>query len=187
MSTFSQSNVLSPSLVAESKEEKALQARRQREAERLMRIKDPSLSGKVPKEILEAQIAEKEELKAQAKAREEAYDNERLHMDQQLTYLEQERRRLEREKLQELQDFRATHQGKDKGRDFDLSNPNSMANDLPARTSDDDPRLSVSGLQKFHGEVANSSHSLASLASQYPVHFAMPENSLSYVDGTSLG
>ncbi len=37
-------------------------------------------------------------------------------------------------------------------REFDINDPDSKLKDVPARMSDDDPRLTVSGLQQFEGE-----------------------------------
>lgn len=37
-------------------------------------------------------------------------------------------------------------------REFDLNDPDYLKKDVPARVSDEDPRLSVSGLQHFEGE-----------------------------------
>jgi len=145
-------------LVGDTKEELALVARREREAERLLRIKDPSKCGKVPVEALDAQVAEKAAAAKAAKDLNAAYDSERLYVDQQLSYLEQERRRAEREKLQEVQRFRESLQGRGMAREFDLNNPKGLLEANPARTADDDPRLTVSGMQKFHGEDLTYGH-----------------------------
>ena len=36
--------------------------------------------------------------------------------------------------------------------EFDLNDPDAKKKDLPARTNDKDPRLTVSGMQLFRGE-----------------------------------
>ena len=99
-----------------------------------------------------AQIAAKQKAAALEKQRDLAYDNERLLMDQQIAYLEQERQRVEREKLKALDAQRDATQKRTMAREYDLNDPLAKLNDLPGRVGDDDPRLSVSGMQIFHGE-----------------------------------
>jgi len=139
--------------------ERAIERRRQLEAERLQRIKDPKsrIIG-IDTDALGAQVAEKQAATAAEKALSNQYDQQRLQQDAQLAYLEQERLRAERTKMQYLDQFRATEQAKDRAREYDLNDPLSKKNDLPGRCSDDDPRLSVSGMQKFHGEDLSYAH-----------------------------
>lgn len=132
--------------------EKAIATRRACEAERLKRIKDPAQRMAIDTAALEAQVAEKAAAKAAEQTRTAFYDDSRLYMDQQLVYLEQERRAAEKIKAAAVDEFRATMQTKAQGRDFDLNDPNALKVGAPARLGDDDPRLSVSGMQKFHGE-----------------------------------
>jgi hypothetical protein len=97
-------------------------------------------------------VAEKQAAAAADKALRMEYDTQRLQQDAQLAYLEQERLRAERTKAQFIDRFRATEQGKEKSREYDLNDPLSKKKDLPGRIGDEDSRMSVSGLQKFHGE-----------------------------------
>jgi len=60
--------------------------------------------------------------------------------------------RAERQKAMYVDDFRKNQQGKDKAREYDLNDPLSKLKDLPGRVGDEDSRLSVSGMQQFHGE-----------------------------------
>ena len=134
-------------------EEAAIERRRQIERERLMRIKDPrQWKVGVDTDALAAQIAAKQKAAALEKQRDLAYDNERLLMDQQIAYLEQERQRVEGEKLKALDAQRDATQKRTMAREYDLNDPLAKLNDLPGRVGDDDPRLSVSGMQIFHGE-----------------------------------
>merc|ERR1711966_201208 len=48
--------------------------------------------------------------------------------------------------------YNHAYQRKQFRREFDLSNPDTLKNDLPVRIGDDDPRLGVSSLQVLHGE-----------------------------------
>ena len=134
-------------------QERAIATRRALEVKRLKRIKDPKsrIMG-IDTEALAAQVAEKQATAAADRALRMEYDNQRLHQDAQLAYLEQERLRAERTKAQFIDQFRATEQGKEKSREYDLNDPLSKKKDLPGRIGDEDSRMSVSGLQKFRGE-----------------------------------
>jgi len=139
--------------------EKAIMTRRAMEAARLQRIKDPKsrIMG-IDTDALAAQIAEKQRAAAIEKELAAEYDAQRLAQDSQLAYLETERLRAERTKLMYVDQFRKTEQGKEKMREYDLNDPLVLKKDLPARCGDEDPRLSVSGLQKFHGEDLTYAH-----------------------------
>lgn len=49
-------------------------------------------------------------------------------------------------------EFRSDHQKMQDRREFDLNDPDMKKKESPARVSDEDPRLTVSGLQRFDGE-----------------------------------
>jgi len=135
------------------KQEAAIAQRRALEAERLKRVKDPKLRTMgIDTQALAVQVTEKEEMAAAEKELSAAYDAQRLLLDQQLAYCEQERLRAEKTKHQAQDEFRATMQGKEMAREYDLNDPKSKLNDLPGRVGDEDPRLSVSGMQQFLGE-----------------------------------
>lgn len=65
---------------------------------------------------------------------------------------EEERRRLN----ESLNEFRALHQQPQSRREWDLYDPDALKKDKPARVSDDDPRCTISGAQKFEGEDQNA-------------------------------
>lgn len=52
----------------------------------------------------------------------------------------------------QVQAFRSKAQGKETRREWDLSRPDALLRDTPARVDDDDPRCGPSSLQKFTGE-----------------------------------
>lgn len=56
-----------------------------------------------------------------------------------------------------VSDFQKNFQKPETRREFDLSDPQALKKDRPARLSDNDPRCTVSGLQKFMGEDLNYS------------------------------
>lgn len=77
-----------------------------------------------------------------------------------LQLLNQRANDLQRERHQivhEMNEFRLRHQRKEQTREFDLNDPAYKRKSLPARLSDDDPRLTVSSAQKFQGEDLNYS------------------------------
>ena len=53
---------------------------------------------------------------------------------------------------QSVVEYHKEHQKTRDRREFDLYDPDSKKKDLPARVSDEDPRLTVSGMQSFDGE-----------------------------------
>jgi len=139
--------------------DRAIATRRAMEAARLQRIKDPKsrIMG-IDTDALAAQIAEKEATAAAEKQLAAAYDTQRLQQDAQLAYLEQERLRAERTKLQYVDQFRKAEQGKERAREYDLNDPLALKKDLPGRMGDTDMRLTVSGMQQFHGEDLSYAH-----------------------------
>jgi len=133
--------------------------RRMLDKERLNRIKDPKTRTMgIDANALADQVAEKQAAKQGEKLRDLAYDNERLLLDQQLAFLEQERLRAERQKNADVAQFTKEYQGRDKSREYELSRKDGLKIDEPARTGDDDPKLSVSGVQQFLGEDLSYAH-----------------------------
>ena len=55
-----------------------------------------------------------------------------------------------------LNEYRKMHQQPNTRREFDLYDPDSLKKDKPARVHDDDPRCTLSSLQKFEGEDLNN-------------------------------
>ena len=117
------------------KQERAITERRRLEAERLKRIKDPKsrIMG-IDVDALSEQVAEKQLNAAAERSLRLDYDMQRLQQDSQLAYLEQERLRAERTKLQYLDEFRKEQQGKERSREYDLNDPLSKKNDRSCAT-----------------------------------------------------
>jgi hypothetical protein len=143
----------------DTKEERAIAQRRQMEAARLKRIMDPkSRVMGIDVDALNAQVAEKKAAAEMEKKLELQFDRVRMQQDQQLAYFEQERLRAERLKYSYVDQFNKNEMLKERAREYDLNDPSSLKNDLPGRVGDADPRLSVSGLQQFHGEDLSFAH-----------------------------
>ena len=61
-----------------------------------------------------------------------------------------------RELNRSMNEFRYLHQQPAQRREWDLYDPEGLKKDKPARVSDDDPRNTISGLQKFDGKENKS-------------------------------
>ncbi|KAM6293739.1 RIB43A-like with coiled-coils protein 2 isoform 3-T3 [Porphyrio hochstetteri] len=75
--------------------------------------------------------------------------------DKIMCLLEQRQKNAIRNINKAINEFQKNFQKPEARREFDLSDPQALKKDRPARLSDDDPRCTVSGLQKFMGEDLN--------------------------------
>ncbi|CAH1408024.1 unnamed protein product [Nezara viridula] len=137
----------------EKKEAKRIERTKKLDEERKARIFNARqrLIG-VDVEALQAQIKEK-------KAREEAElaESKALYMKElNDNYIVNNiQRQVEENRkivLNEINRFRMEHQRKEERREFDLNDPDALKKSLPCRIADDDPRLTISSVQKFEGE-----------------------------------
>lgn len=55
-----------------------------------------------------------------------------------------------------MAEYRLQQQSAATRREYDLYDPDKLKKELPARVSDDDPRCTLSGLQRFQGEDLES-------------------------------
>ncbi|KAI8621481.1 RIB43A-domain-containing protein [Chytriomyces sp. MP71] len=131
----------------------AIKRRQKLDEERKKRIFDPKtrVFG-IDVKALDEQLRIKTEIKHFDQERDAAYHKYNNYTNQILTLMDDQTAQARRTHLQKMNDFRAAHQTPEKGRDFDLIDPQARLKDLPARVGDDDPRCGVSGLQKFEGE-----------------------------------
>ncbi|NXV78161.1 RIBC2 protein, partial [Atlantisia rogersi] len=81
--------------------------------------------------------------------------NEMKQNDKIMCLLEQRQKNAIRNINKAINEFQKNFQKPETRREFDLSDPQALKKDRPARLSDDDPRCTVSGLQKFMGEDLN--------------------------------
>lgn len=156
----------------EDKQTRDIQRRKRQEEERKKRIFDAKLrTFGCDVEGLQAQIDEKKKRLEEEKARERALEASILAADRKLIELERANEQEKRDALAELLEFHKTAQQKTMRREYDLSAAGERERDLPARVcslyfsihifviffiiwqiDDEDPRLSVSGIQKLEGE-----------------------------------
>jgi len=73
-------------------------------------------------------------------------------LDHKLQHLEQEKRAIGKDIIEDLKQTWRTSQAKEKRLEWYLNNPDALKHELPGRLGDDDPRLGPSSLQKFAGE-----------------------------------
>ncbi|XP_050783298.1 RIB43A-like with coiled-coils protein 1 [Gopherus flavomarginatus] len=140
-------------LPLENKEAAALEARREREKQRLSRIFNARhRTMGVDVEALRSQVEEQKLREEMEKRRDGTYDAERVLCDQVAQMLEEEERQRVRRLHQAVQEFREQQQPPSTRREWDLYNPEGLRQDQPARVSDYDPRCGPASLQRFAGE-----------------------------------
>ncbi|NXP76918.1 RIBC2 protein, partial [Ramphastos sulfuratus] len=109
----------------------------------------------VDKDALDSQVKDKKIQEAAEKARNEELANESKQIDKITCMLEERQKNEIRNINKAVSDFQKNFQKPETRREFDLSDPQALKKDRPARLSDSDPRCTVSGLQKFMGEDLN--------------------------------
>ncbi|NXM75455.1 RIBC2 protein, partial [Serilophus lunatus] len=109
----------------------------------------------VDKDALDAQVKERKIQEATEKALHEKFANEMKRNDRLMCLLEERQKNEIKDMNKALQEFYRSCQRPQSRRDFDLYDPQALQKDRPARVSDDDPRCTVSGMQRFVGEDLN--------------------------------
>lgn len=139
------------------KEKAAIERRRRAEKERQARIFNAKYRQiGVDTEALEQQVQDRNWLEDLEKKRNEAFEKDAIRNDKIGQLLQKRQEYDERENNRALNEFRALHQQPNAQREWDLNDPDRLRKDMPARVADDDPRCTISGLQKFQGEDLNS-------------------------------
>ncbi|KAM9171891.1 RIB43A-like with coiled-coils protein 2 isoform 1-T2 [Pangshura tecta] len=134
----------------------ALERRRQRELHRQSRIFNARVRTiGVDKDALDTQINDKKIQEANEKARHDTIAGEMKQNDKIICMLEERQKQDIKNLNKAITEFQQNFQKPETRREFDLSDPQSLKKDTPARLSDNDPRCTVSGLQKFLGEDLN--------------------------------
>lgn len=106
----------------------------------------------IDKHALDEQVKEKKMIKDLEKAREAYFAQQSLQQDKMAKWSEQEVLKQKKESALDQESFRREKQKRELRREWDLNDPHRLRHDLPPRLGDDDPRCTVSGLQKFEGE-----------------------------------
>ncbi|XP_060634117.2 RIB43A-like with coiled-coils protein 2 isoform X2 [Anolis sagrei] len=134
-----------------------LQRRRCEELQRQGRLFDARarIIG-IDTEALDAQIKDRRIREATQKACDAAIASEMKQNDKILCILDERQKRDALILNKALNEFRQKYQHPETRREFDLTGPQVLKKDTPARLADSDPRCTISGLQKFMGEDLNS-------------------------------
>ncbi|KAM3926890.1 RIB43A-like with coiled-coils protein 2 [Leptodactylus fuscus] len=106
----------------------------------------------VDTQALDVQVHDKKIQKEIENKRQEAFDAQMVQNDNILCVLDQRQQDDIRNLNKAINDFRLQFQKKEDRREYDLYDPQALKKDLPPRLSDDDPRCSVSGVQRLLGE-----------------------------------
>ncbi|XP_065073068.1 RIB43A-like with coiled-coils protein 2 [Ochlerotatus camptorhynchus] len=135
------------------KEAAAIERRRQYEESRRQRIFNARrrVIG-IDTAALDHQLKEKHEIEQEELERKRKFEEEQRRQNQLVQQKNREQQLLRHQLENDVNHFRSLHQRPEQSRDFDLFDPNGLKKTLPARLGDDDPRLTVSGAQKFDGE-----------------------------------
>jgi len=139
------------------KEAAAIQRRKHLETERQSRIFNAKqrLIG-IDKQGIDQQINDNKVMRETEKARNDAYMRDMVRNDSIAVLLEQREGKDVRKLNKCVNDFRVRYQQPETRREYDLYDPNAKKKDQPARVSDDDPRCTLSSMQKFQGEDLSS-------------------------------
>ncbi|XP_068046550.1 RIB43A-like with coiled-coils protein 2 [Anomalospiza imberbis] len=140
----------------ELEEATALERRRWRELLRRDRIFDPRIRTiGIDKDALDMQVKERKIQEAAEKAEHERFVHDMKKNDKLMCLLEERQKNEIKDMNKALTEFQKNFQRPETRREFDLNDPQALKKDRPARVSDDDPRCSISGMQKFMGEDLN--------------------------------
>ncbi|XP_072259193.1 RIB43A-like with coiled-coils protein 2 [Pyxicephalus adspersus] len=154
-----QGNMEKLDLPVDLKEAAVLERRRDAELQRQSRVFNARVRTiGVDKNALEIQMRDKKSQEEIENKRQEAFDAQMVQNDK-ITCLLDERQKEDIQNLNKaINEFRLCFQKKEDHREFDLYDPQALKKDLPARVSDNDPRCSVSGVQKLMGEDLTESN-----------------------------
>lgn len=136
-----------PKLVAK------IMIKRQQELERRAKLMNPRARQLgISHDVLDAQRENQKFQTTQAAATEAFYTQTALLQDQVAQACESVKREVQRQRQKDVVDYSLTHLRKEQRREYSLSDPNQLRNELPARIGDNDPRLGKSSMQQFEGE-----------------------------------
>ncbi|KAF4795035.1 RIB43A-like with coiled-coils protein 2 [Turdus rufiventris] len=140
----------------ELEEAAALERRRRRELmrrERIFNARTRTIG--IDKDALDAQVKERKIQEAAEKAEHERFAHDMKKNDKLMCLLEERQKNETKDLNRALVEFQKNFQKPETRREFDLNDPQALKKDRPARVSDDDPRCTISGMQKFMGEDLN--------------------------------
>jgi len=153
ISSTAQKLVGSQPFSLESRSQLAVQRRREAEEERKARLLDPKARTiGIDVDALNRQVEEKRLRHLEEQGKDVESDRQALLVAERGMLLERQVELQRRQRSCDDAAYNHAYQRKQFRREFDLSNPDNLKNDLPVRIGDEDPRLGVSSVQVFHGE-----------------------------------
>ena len=153
ISSTAQKLVGSQPFSLESRSQLAVQRRREAEEERKARLLDPKARTiGIDVDALNRQVEEKRQRQLEEQNKDVESDRQALLVAERGMLLERQVELQRRQRSCDDAAYNHAYQRKQFRREFDLSNPDQLKNDLPVRIGDEDPRLGVSSIQVFHGE-----------------------------------
>merc|ERR1712196_532545 len=137
----------------ESRSQLAVERRREAEEERKARLLDPKtrMIG-IDVDALNRQVEEKRQRAMQEQEKDKESDRQALLVAERGMLLERQVELQRRQKSCDDAAYNHAYQRKQFRREYDLSNPDALKNDLPVRIGDEDPRLGPASMQVYHGE-----------------------------------
>merc|ERR1711939_240819 len=151
----------------EARSQLAVERRRQAEEERKARLLDPKarMIG-IDVESLNRQFEEKRATAAAEAEKDSEADRQTLLVAERGMLLERQVELQRRQKACDDAAYNHAYQRKQFRREYDLSNPDVLKNDLPVRIGAEDPRLGVGSFQIFHGEDPDYANRVAAQRAQ---------------------
>jgi len=137
----------------EARAQLAVQRRRQAEEERKARLLDPKarMIG-IDVDALNRQVEEKRAREQETQKLEQEEAMQAKLIAERGMALERQVELQQRQKTCDDVAYNHAYQRKQFRREYDLSNPDAVKNDLPIRMGDEDPRLGAASVQVMHGE-----------------------------------
>merc|ERR1711939_205701 len=151
----------------EARSQLAVERRREAEEERKARLLDPKarMIG-IDVESLNRQVEEKRATAAAEAEKDSEADRQTLLVAERGMLLERQVELQRRQKACDDAAYNHAYQRKQFRREYDLSNPDVLKNDLPVRIGAEDPRLGVGSFQIFHGEDPDYANRVAAQRAQ---------------------
>ncbi|KAI6654866.1 RIB43A-like with coiled-coils protein 2 [Oopsacas minuta] len=143
-------------LPPDQREKLAVEARRKREEQRkntIFNARERTMG--LDLNAINSQVEDRKKLEAEEANRTDAFGREMIQNDKLCQILDQRRSDQAKDLSQSMIRYRQENQRFQDRLEFDLNDPQTKLKDNPARIGDEDPRLTVSGMQKFAGEDLN--------------------------------
>ncbi|XP_026806680.1 RIB43A-like with coiled-coils protein 2 [Rhopalosiphum maidis] len=106
----------------------------------------------IDKDALDKQVQEKKILREQEQAKHQAYSNKLLQDCATSLQLDEQNKKKQKEIDLEILEFRKKYQAPETRREYDIYDPLQCRKSQPSRIGDDDPRITLSSVQRFEGE-----------------------------------